>query len=212
MRLLFVFLLIFGHVVAQTEIKPKHSFKIDLCLPNALINKPFKSIMQGLVQADPYYQYTTQFGLSFGAGVDFRYFTINEFRLPGKVKGGMSFVGGFAKIGFEKFITPKFAIDCGVRLGYDYVISKNAYELSVLGKPHTFTTPYIEPTLSLYLTTDENSAFCLTLGYTFMGMKFSADELQLSEITGYSANQFTKISQIFSVGFGYSYYFKSKNK
>lgn len=211
MRWSIIFLFLFSSQgFSQTIFHPTHSFKVDLGLPNAFANKPFKSIMQGLVQVTPYYQYTTNFGLSFGGGASVKYFTVNEFRLPGKVKGGMSFIGGFLKIGYEKFITNKFAIDVGIRGGYDYVISKNSYEMANLGRPHTFMSPYIEPTIGLYLMVDENSGFCLSLGYTFQGMKFSADELQLNEITGYDKNQFNKISQIFTVGFGYSYYFKSK--
>lgn len=213
MRWIFVGLFFcYSQIYAQTTFQPSHSFKFDLTLPTALVNKPFRSIMQGLIQVAPYYQYTTKFGMSFGAGANFKYFTINEFRLPGKVKGGMSFVGGFAKIGYEKFITKKFAIDAGVRFGYDYVISKNTYELGVLGKPHTFTMPYITPTIGFYLMVDETSGFSLNLGYAFTGMKFSANELYISEITGYDAGQFNKNSQVFFVGFGYSYYFKSKSR
>lgn len=213
MRWIFIgFIFISSQLFAQTTFQPSHSFKVDLGLPTALVNKPFKSIMQGLIQVVPYYQYTTKFGLSFGAGVDFSYFTINEFRLPGKVKGGMSFVGGFAKLGYEKFITKKFAIDAGVRFGYDYIISKNTYEVGILGKPHYFTAPYITPTIGFYLMVDESSGFSLNLGYTFMGMKFSANELQISEITGYDVGQFNKNTQIFIIGFGYSYYFKSKKR
>lgn len=209
--MLIVFFIVFSlQADAQELFRPKHSIKAEIGLPTSLINKPFKTVMQGLVQVAPFYQYATKFGLSFGAGADFRYFTINQFKMKASTHGGMTFVGGFVKIGFEKFISPKFAIDAGIRGGYDYVISKNNYEAKLIGKAHTFTTPYIEPQISFYLMADEASGFSLTLGYTFMGMKFSANSLMVDELAGFDASDFTKITQFFTVGFGYSYYFGVK--
>ena len=57
----------------------RHTYNIELSLPNAMTNKAFEDMMQGLLNASTYYQYTFKNGLNVGAGVRYSYFTINEF-------------------------------------------------------------------------------------------------------------------------------------
>jgi hypothetical protein len=199
-------------VVAQELFKPNHSFKVELGLPSSQGNLPFKRIMQGLFNVSPYYQYTLPFGLNFGAGGNFNYFTINEFRLPGIVKGGVATAGGFGKLGFEKFFTPILAVDFGVKFGYSYSWSKTTKTIEKIGRAHTYDAPYVEPMLNIYLMADESSAFSLSVGYVFRGVKFNETHLMVDELTGYDEKEFNKNSHYLLVGFGYSYYFGRKSQ
>ena len=76
-----LFLISISLNIKAQKIDPDDSFTFELCLPNSFVNKPYKTIMQGLVSASPYYQYTLKSGISFGAGVHYSYFAINEFRI-----------------------------------------------------------------------------------------------------------------------------------
>ncbi|MFM7387640.1 MAG: hypothetical protein ACKO5L_05730, partial [Bacteroidota bacterium] len=87
--LLFSLLVFSPKVVAQERMDIDDSFVIELGLPNAFVNAPFKNIMQGLVYVSPMYQYTLKSGISFGAGVHYSYFNVNQFRINQKVYGGM---------------------------------------------------------------------------------------------------------------------------
>lgn len=199
-------------VASQELFSPSHSLKVDMGLPVSQANKPYKSIMQGLFNMSTYYQYTLPFGLNFGGGGNVNYFTVNEFRLPGQVNGGITTVGGFGKIGFEKFFTPKIVADFGVKAGYSYSFSKTSATLAKIGKAHEYDAPYIEPMINLYLMADEQSGFSLSIGYVFRGVKFNASHIMVDEITGYEPEEFGAITQFFVFGFGYTYYFGNKKQ
>lgn len=199
-------------VNAQDLFRPSSSFKVDLGLPSAQGNKPYKSIMQGLFNLSAYYQYTLPFGINFGGGANFNYFTINEFKLPGIVKGGITTVGGFGKIGYEQFFRQNFAIDFGVKFGYGYSFSKNTKTMEKIGKAHEFDAAYIEPMINLYLMADEKSGFSVSIGYVFRGFKFNETHLMVDEITGYETKDFGSNTHFFLFGFGYTYYFGRKSQ
>lgn len=197
---------------SQEFFKPTHSIKVDMGLPSAQGNKPYKFVMQGLFNVSAYYQYTLPFGLNFGGGANLNYFTVNEFRLPGIVKGGIATVGGFGKLGYEKFFTQNFAADFGIKIGYGHSYSKNTETLEKIGKAHEYAAPYIEPMVNLYLMVDEKSGFSLSLGYVFRGVKFNETHLMVDEITGFEPEDFNSNTHFLLVGFGYTYYFGRKGQ
>jgi len=196
---------------SQEVFKPSHSLKVDMGLPASQGNKPFKSLMQGLFNVSAYYQYTLPFGLNFGGGGNFNYFTLNEFKLPGTVKGGISTIGGFGKLGFEKFFSPKLALDAGMKFGYSYSFSKNSSTIEKIGRSFEYDAPYLEPMVNLYLMADEQSGFSLSIGYVFRGVKFNASHLMVDEITGFEPEDFGGNTHYLIVGFGYTYYFGNKS-
>ena len=207
---IFIFLAI--QVQSQELFRPSHSIKVDMGLPASQGNKPYKFIMQGLFNVSTYYQYSLPFGLNFGAGGNFNYFTINEFRIPGMVSGGIATLGGFGKLGYERFFTPKIATDFGVKFGYSYSFSNNTRTKELIGKAHTYDAPYIEPMVNLYLMADEQNGFSLSVGYVFRGVKFNETHLMIDEITGYEPKDFGGITHFLIVGFGYTYYIGKKSQ
>lgn len=195
---------------AQT-IEPKHTFNIELGLPNGFANKPFKNIMQGLVNVEPYYQFAFKNHLILGAGLKYSYFAINEFKVPSPVYGGMHTGGLFLKAGWEKFFTDRFAVDFSLKVGY----TQNYFTTDVndtLGvNPVQINSTYVEPTIGLILTADEVSSYRFFVSYGFQGFGFRPDMIGLDTFGGYDPNQFDKTTSFLIVGFGYSYYFKRKN-
>ena len=213
-KFIILILLMFGMKISYSQgiIEPKHSFTIELGLPNSVSNKLFREIMQGLVHVSPYYQYTMKNGIAFGIGGRYSYFAINEFRVPSKVYGGNHSFGGFLKVGHEKFYTPIFALDFGVKMGFnqntyysDLLMSK---EIDQINKPSF----YLEPNIGLILASSEVDTYRLSLGYSLLGYKFRQSDIGFDETTdiGYSESDKAPKSTFFTIAFGYTHHFNGK--
>ncbi len=190
----------------------KLTFNVNLSLPHATSNQPFKTIMKGLVNAEVSGQYTMPFGLAFGAGFRYLYFDINEFRTPYRVYGGMHSYAGFAKVGYEKFLTPRFAIDLHVKVG----LSANQFFSDTLKRTGVKyikdQSIWVEPTLGLVLAVDEFSSYRLNVGYAFQGFGFGLPKIGVYTNGGYNPADYSKITNYLLVGFGYTYYFHERKK
>ena len=191
-------------------IEPKHTFNVELGLPNGFTNEPFKNIMQGLVNFSTYYQYDFKNHLTAGAGIRYGYFAINEFKVPKPVYGGMHSTGAFLKVGWEKFINDRFAIDLGVKVGYSQHFFDTDRNDSAGLNPIQLNSVYIDPTLGLILTADEVSSYRLFISYASYGFGFKPSMIGLETFGGYDPAQFNKVTGFLIVGFGYTFYFKSK--
>ncbi|MCE2686518.1 MAG: hypothetical protein LW839_06730 [Cryomorphaceae bacterium] len=209
-RFFFVFFFTGSLQLKAQEITPDDSFTFDLCLPNALSNAPFQKIMQGLVHASTHYQYALSSGLYIGAGAHYSYLAINEFRVQPKVYGGIHSGAVFLKAGQEKFWSERFGTDIGLRAGWvrSYVVSDALEE--VQKSPQIREGLYIEPNISLILTSDVNQSFRLCIGYPIYGYAFSPQLIGIEGNMGYDLADFEGNSSYLSVGFGYTYYFNGK--
>ena len=194
------------------KVEPKYTFNVELGLPVAVSNEPFQDIMQGLVCASVYGQYTLPFHLNFGLGVRYSLFTVNEFSLPASspVSGQIQTGAGFVKIGWDKFHNNRFATDFGVKIGYSMnFVTTDANEALEIG-PVQMDAVLIEPTLGLILTADEQNSYRLNIGYCIQGYGFSPYRIGLQSNVGYETAEFNKLTQYLVVGFGYTYYFRDK--
>ena len=205
-----LFSLLLTGTTAQT-IEPKHTFNLELGLPNGMTNEPFKDIMQGLVSAAPYYQYAFKNHLIVGAGARYSYFAINEFKVPEPVYGGMHSAGGFLKVGWEKFHNDHFATDFSLKVGYtqNYFDTDRNDTLGV--NPVTVGSMYFEPNIGLILTADEQNSFRLVIGYGIQGFGYKPAMIGLETFGGYDPADFDKPSSMLIVGFGFTHYFKKKS-
>ncbi|MBM3185208.1 MAG: hypothetical protein FJZ67_02825 [Bacteroidetes bacterium] len=166
--------------------------------------------MQGLVSASPYYQYTLKSGISFGAGVHYSYFAINEFRMPVKVFGGIHTGAAFLKLGHEKFWTERFGTDIGCKFGYlqSYAVSDL---LRSQGMFYRRTEAlFIEPTIGFVLSADVNCSYRLTIGYPFYGYSFTPETIGYYSEMGFDIAEFSKNCSFLNVGFAYTFYFNGK--
>jgi len=200
--------------VAQ-KITPKYTFNVELGLPISVANEPFDVVMQGLLAVSTYGQYSTPFHLNIGIGGRYSLFTINEFKVPVALNGSVHTAAGFIKIGYDKFLTERFAIDFGVKVGYSFNAS-DVKELNATGKTiarynNSNQAILIEPNLGLILSADERSSYRFYLGYTIQGYGFKPDFIGLQTNSGWDPSGFNKLTQYLVVGFGYTYYFKNKN-
>jgi hypothetical protein len=195
------------------QIEPKHTFTMEIGMPIPVSNQVFKGIMKSIVSISPYYQYRMKNSLTFGAGVNYTYLQIDKFKVPTAepAKGGVQSGSFFLKVGHEKFHNEQFATDLGVKVGYTQTYFTTNYNDSIYGKPLQVNSITITPTLGLILSVDEFSSYRLTLGYAINGYGFSPQRLGIHTNAGYDPSKFSKLTQCFIVGFGYTHYF-SKNK
>ena len=198
--------LLSGTLLSQPS-NQKHNFNLELTLPNALTNKAFGNIMQGLVNFAPYYQYKMKNNLGFGIGARYAYFTINEFRVPEPVYGGMHSAAGFLKFGWEKFNSEGFATDFSIKGGYaqNYFLTDVNDSLGV--NPVSVGALFIEPTVGLILLAETNVSFRLSFSYGWMNFGYSPQLIGLETFGGYDPSDFERTTGYFNIGFGFTYYF-----
>lgn len=197
------------HLIAQV-ITPKSSFNVELGLPNTLANKPFSSMIQGLLNTGIYYQYAFDNSLAIGAGIRYSFFEVNQFKVPEPIDGGFHSAGAFVKVSREKFHTDRFGTDMGVKVGYTKNFISTDLNKTLGQNPQQVDAVYIEPCIGLILTADEFTSFRLHVGYAIQGFGFRPDLLGTQMDGGYDEAQFQKSTQYLIVGFGFTYYFKGK--
>ena len=204
--LIFFFSLVVSSINAQA-INPDDSFTFELGLPNATNNKAYRSIMQGLVCISPTYQYVLKNGISFGIGLHYSYFAINEFKVQPKIFGGIHSAAAFLKLGYEKFWTERFGTETGCKIGY---LNSFSISDSIINHIKTEAT-FIEPFISLIATSSVNSSYRFTIGFPFYGYRFTPETIGILDSNlGYSNADFSKIASAFTISFGYTFYFNGK--
>lgn len=192
-----------------SDINPKHSFSLELGLPVMTSNKASQSMMMGLINFAPFYQFTLQNHLSFGAGVNYSYFRANEFKVPQKVIGGVHNVGAFVKIGHEQFHSMRFGTTAALKLGYaQSYFTTDLNRQKNNGESVAIDGVYVEPNFGLVLTAGEFISYCFVVGYAFQGYKFKTSHLGIDSQGGFSAADYNRGTQFMTFGFGFTYYFK----
>lgn len=206
--LLFCFACAFSQ--AQGEYQPKYTWNVELGLPVAASNEPFRDIMQGLVTVNTYQQYSFPFHLNVGLGVKYSYFTVNEFAISEPVFGGMHTGGAFAKIGWDKFYGQIFGVDFGVKAGYaEHFMITDVNKANGVN-PVRYSNVFVEPVLSIILKADERNSYRLNMGYTFYGFPYQPVDIGLESNGAYEPDVLDNSTQYFFIGFGYSFYFGEK--
>src|SRR5690606_33932602 len=100
--------------------------------------------------------------------------------------------------------------DLGVKIGYAQNFATTNLNRSNGNNPVQFDCGFVEPTVGLVLTADEFVSYRLTIGYCIQGYIFKPLMLGTENTGGYEEKEYTKTSQFFTFGFGFTYYFKSK--
>lgn len=203
--LLFFFSSIF---VFSQGMKPKGSFQVHVGLPLAGANEPFEDLMQGLVSGSFHYQYTLENGLSFGTGLGYHYFTVNQFKASEDIAGGMHSPIGFGYLGYEKIHSRVFGTDFGIRAGYSQVLFKTDLLEAAGQSPHIIQAGYIEPKGSIILFGEDLAAFKFSLGYIFQGFGFRPQYIGLSSNSDYNTSRYNNIMRGMNISFAYIHYFR----
>lgn len=205
-----IFLILIQPVQAQDVFIPKTTFQVELALPNSIINKPFRDIMQGLGSLSLYGQYSFPFHVHLGAGVKYSLFLVNEFSVPSPVYGNLQSGTAFLKVGYDQFHTERFATDVGVKIGYSEHFFDTDLNKKNGNNPLRINSPTVEGTIGLVLSTDERNSYRLVLGYGVHGYGFKPEYIGLPSNEGYDPKEFKRLSQYFILGFGYTLYFNGK--
>jgi hypothetical protein len=194
--------------LAQLDFQPRSSFKIEVGLPNNVTNSAFRDLMQGLAVLTTSYQFTFDNTLSLGAGLKYNFFNVNEFKNTVDLTGGIHSTGVFGKIGQEKFYG-NLGVDYGIRAGYLFNFFDTNKNEELNGGPYQEGSIFFEPHLGLALMASEQSSFRLALGYTFNSFQFRPNQVGLDNFSGFADEDLTPITTFFTIGFGYSRYFKN---
>lgn len=208
-----IFTLLFSgllSVATAQKMEPKFTFNVELGLPTSIANKPFDAIMQGLVNASVYQQYSTPFHLNVGLGVRYTLMTINEFRVPVPVSGNMQTGCGFIKVGWDKFFNDRLAVDFSVKVGYARTYFTTDLNEDKGINPVIFDKILVEPTAALILAADERNSYRWCLGYAINGFGFRPQDIGMDDDAGYDPSNFNKLTQYLVIGFGYTFYFGVK--
>jgi hypothetical protein len=193
------------------SIEPKHTFNVELGLPNGFSNPAFKSIMQGLVSLAPYYQFDFRDHLTIGGGVRYSYFSVNEFKVPSPVYGGVHSLGGFVKLGWQKFYGDRFAMDICMKLGYMQQYFDTDRNDSAGVNPLNVSCFYVEPSLGLILTADEQNAYRFFVSYGWSGFGFRPSMIGLDTFGAYDPSDFDILTGVLIIGFGYTHTIGKEN-
>ncbi len=211
-RYILLFVLLVANGLFAQKLEPKYTFNVEIGLPIAQQNTPFKDVMQGLASASIYQQYSFPFHLNLGAGVRYSLFTIDEFAVPDIVFGSMHTAGAYVKLGYDKFITDRFAVDFGVKVGYSLNFSNSREENpdgEIINRTNlTNESMQIEPVLGLILLADERTSYRFTIGYNIQGQGFSPRFIGLNTDSNWDPNRYSSPTQFLIVGFGFTYYFR----
>ncbi|MBN9293682.1 MAG: hypothetical protein J0G96_06860 [Flavobacteriia bacterium] len=197
------------YMSSVSEIDPKHSVTMELGLPVVLSNKFNRTFMDGLIYFAPYYQYSFRNHLSIGAGIFYNFIKINAVTIAENVHGGNNTFGFFFKMSHEKFHSTRFATDFGVKVGAAQAMY-SSNKLKDAGITSTDTGFYIEPNLGFILTAAEKSSFRFFLGYNITTIPFSNTTIGMSSNGGMSGKDFRKVQQFLTIGFGYTFYAKTR--
>jgi hypothetical protein len=192
------------------NITPKASFHVNFGLPVSIANESFKGIMQGLINTSTHFQYTLKNALCFGVGINFTYFSLNEFKITETNKGGVFMPSAFLKVGHEKFHSSNFGTDIGLKMGYTMNYFKSDTIIANEGKPRELGSFYLEPNFGFMLTIDESTTIKLAIGYVIQNFGFRPTLMGLGSNGAFNPQTFNKVTQYLTIGFGYTHYFKSK--
>lgn len=192
------------------NIYPRSSFHVNFGLPINTANESFKGIMQGLVNSSIHFQHTLPNSFCFGIGMNYTYFSLNEFKINESNKGGLMMPSGFLKIGQEKFHSDNFGTDFGLKMGYTLNLFKSDSIMAKEGKARQIGSLFIEPTVGFMLSIDESTTIKLAIGYVVQNFGFEPVLMGLSSNGSYDPARFSTPTQYFTVGFGYTHYFKNK--
>ena len=190
------------------RIKPHHSVSLEVGLPVAVRNKNFNGFMQGIVNISPYYHYSFKNLLTTGVGFNYNYFWVNHVLTnDSKNLGGIQSLGGFVRIGYEKFHTDRYGVDLNVKIGQSTLIfdTDNNRKLSKLPTMNVFS---VEPSIGFVVTADDQSSYRWVVSYTAQKYDFKPTLLGFAPDNSTSSNN--TFTQFLTVGFGYTYYIKQR--
>lgn len=186
----------------------KLNFTIEAALPSGRANPAFRNYLNGLVSAHP--KVEVKFGRQFYAAIGgkYSYYSISEFKVPNKMRGGAHTYGGFIEAGWNKWQTERFALELGLKVGVAQTqfVTDSTRKIGI----QRVNAIFLEPTISFILAADEAVAYRWIVGYDISGYAFKPSHVGIVGNGGFSDNELKKASQTLIVGFGFSYYFKNE--
>lgn len=212
-KLFLLLLLLFSSFSTFSQkIEPAFSLNAGIGISSSTGNEPYDKQIQGLVSGNFYGQYSFPFHFHVGLGIAYTLNVINSFNVTTPVNGEIHNGFGYLNLGYDQFLSEKFAFDFSVRAGssYNLINSNLLKDQGMSGR--VFDALYLEGIVGLILAADEKSSFRLNLGYGIQGYSYDETFIGLPTQGAYSESQIKKPVSFFTIGFGYTYYLSSKSK
>lgn len=188
--------------------KDKWGLTIEAALPSGLKSNMYRNYLNGLVSIQPKLHFKTKSNVYVAAGPKYAYYTISEFKVPKKMTGGLHTYGGFAEVGYQKWVTKYFGMEYAFKVGYEQ--HQFITSLTRISGVQKINSMYYCPQLSLILAADEATAYRWIIGYNIDGYNFNPNLVGIDEDKGYTADETKGPAQSLVVGFAFSYYFGNK--
>ncbi len=208
MKTLFcVLLLFFLSMNSYAQVKSdRWSITGELMLPSGTFSKPFKNYLNGLVMVRPAIQYKFSKSLFVGFAPRYSYYTISEYKVPEKMTGGMHSIGADLEFGYQYQATDRWAFQFAARAGYATQLYRTD-STRANGISPSSTGVFVEPFVSILLSSDEAVSYRWIFGYSFSGNSFDPQKLGMDNFGGFKPEDFKGPQQSIIVGFGITYYF-----
>ncbi len=192
-----------GYVPA---ISPNHTIDVNVNIPMIIRNDAYKTMTKEIIDVHLGYNYHFPFHLVVGAGVRMMYNQVDVTKVEPGLSGGIGSFGAYLNLGYERFVTDRFAIGFSTRFGGIFNTFNTTKNRTSLGKSYRNDALFVEPNISFILTASASTSFRLNVGYMMQGYKFHPHDLGSLSKGNWEPEQLNKITQILTIGFGFTYY------
>ena len=177
-----------------------HIFMMDFKLPSPTTNRSFRNYMNGVGDFNGTYMYRMENGLCLGGGFKYMFTEVHSAAFQTTTVGKLEIFNPFLKLGKRTAIGDRVFMEYSVKSGYDFVMTS----ANTCPDNYIQQTFNIEPQAGIYMYSNENLAFGVTMSYNFLFFEFTPDNLCLDYFPGAVAESSMGFSQIFAVGLGFS--------
>lgn len=178
------------------------SFQGAFKLPNAIANNSFKKVFNGVSNVELVYSHPFLNNFFVGGGIQHSFYDMNKFSFPEITHGNLQTYLGFGEIGYRKFMTYRWYYWLSLRAGFSHV-QIQCENCNDIGQPNQDVL-YYEGMAGIYLRGNDRMSYGLILSYELYNFAFGPSWICRPTISGLGEQDFTGISQSFTVGFGFS--------
>lgn len=193
------------------QIKPKHSYSIDVWLPTGTANPAFRKLFQGIIRGGASYQFSLKNKLNFGLGANYGYFRTRKLSFAtNQLNGGLNLTSAYVKLGYEVFYNERTGSEFSFKAGYSYLNFHSDSLEKQIGSSFTSEAVFLEPSFSFILTASTHTAYKWYVSYSFQGIGFNPARMGITDDLGYNPESFSVPTQYFSFGFTFTHYFRQR--
>lgn len=183
------------------------SIQFNFKLPTPTFNRAFRGLVNGVSDVNIHAQMPLfKSNVVLGGGFKHSFMQFDDLKSDITTNGKFNFFKGYAKVSYQKFVNERFFYDMGIKAGYGFanISSDLCRDSSGVSSTHLDAGLFLEPSVGLYMISEDNLSFGLVLGYTYLQDDFDPAHLCIADVNLIDAGDNVGAYQWFSVGFGAS--------